>query len=178
MTFSTHRPGATAALAGALLLAACGANTGGGSSAATSASPSAAASASETAGLQLKVGSTSAGQTLVGAGGKTLYYFAKDSKGTSACTGDCAATWPPLTLKGSETATAGEGVQASWLGTITRPDGTKQVTYADHPLYYFAADKAAGDAKGQGTLGIWFIASPDGKLSSASAAPSSSAISY
>jgi len=177
MTHSTHRTGAIAALAGALLLAACNASAGGGSSASTAASSSTAASAATVAN-ELTVGTTPAGQALTGADGKTLYTFGKDTPGTSACTGACATNWPPLVLTGSQTATAGSGVQASLIGTITRPDGTKQVTYADHPLYYYAADTAAGQSNGQGKLGLWFIASPDGKLGSAPASPSGSTKSY
>ena len=174
MTLSHHRPGTVAALAGALLLAACTANTGGGSvaSSAASTAESAAASPSESASaaVVLKVATTSAGQALTGADGMTLYFFAKDSTGKSACGAGCTTNWPPLTVQ----ATAGDGVQASLLGSITRDDGSTQVTYAGHPLYYFAADKAAGDANGQGVLGIWFIADPAGTLPSASGAASAS----
>jgi len=177
MTHSTLRAGAIAALAGALLLAACNANAGGGSSASAAASPSTAASAAA-AGLQITVASTPAGMALAGPDGKTLYMYAKDTAGTSTCTGDCATNWPPLVLTGSQTATAGSGVQASLLGSITRPDGTKQVTYANHPLYNYAADTAAGQSNGQGVLGLWSIATPSGAMSSGSAAPSSSLKGY
>jgi predicted lipoprotein with Yx(FWY)xxD motif len=67
--------------------------------------------------------------------------------GTSTCTGACAAAWPPDTVTGQ--LQAGSGVNQALLGTITRPDGTKQVTYNGHPLYYFTADTAAGTAHGQ-----------------------------
>lgn len=175
MTLSRYRPGAVAALAGALLLAACTANGGGGSpssaaSASTAASSAASPSEAATGAVVLKVATTSAGSTLTGAGGMTLYFFAKDSTGKSACSGGCATNWPPLTVQ----ATAGDGVQASLLGSITRDDGSTQVTYAGHPLYYYAADKAAGDANGQGVLGVWFIANPAGTLPSASAPAASS----
>lgn len=172
MTLSNHRPGAVAALAGALLLAACSANTAGGSaaSAAASTAESAAASpsASASGAVVLKVATTSAGQTLTGQDGKTLYFFAKDSGGKSECGAGCTTNWPPLTVQ----ATAGDGVQASMLGSITRDDGSTQVTYNGHPLYYYAADSAAGDANGQGVLGLWFIADPAGTLPSASGAGS------
>ena len=61
--------------------------------------------------------------------GRSLYVFASDTpnSGTSACTGDCIAEWPAVVTTGS--ATAGEGVDAAMLGTITRDDGTTQVTY-------------------------------------------------
>ena len=58
---------------------------------------------------------------------------------------------------------AGEGVDATLLGTITRDDGTTQVTYNGWPLYYFAGDTAAGDTTGQGMEGVWFLVSPTGE---------------
>src|SRR5439155_1095031 len=86
-----------------------------------------------------------------------------------ACTTGCTGTWPPFTLDAGETTKAGQGVTAAWLATTKRPDGATQVTYNGHPLYYFASDKAAGDAHGQGIGGVWFIATANGKLPSASA---------
>jgi predicted lipoprotein with Yx(FWY)xxD motif len=62
------------------------------------------------------------GKALVGSNGRTLYLFQADMHGTSACTGACAAAWPPYTVTG--TAMAGNRVSQSLLGTITRPDGT------------------------------------------------------
>jgi predicted lipoprotein with Yx(FWY)xxD motif len=99
------------------------------------------------------------------------------------CSGACATAWPPLTATGAPT--AGTGVTASDLGTINRSDGTKQVTYAGHPLYYFAGDTAAGQTSGEGSNGFgapWYLVAPSGQqitsLSAASApaltAPSSS----
>lgn len=64
------------------------------------------------------------GSFLVDSNGMTLYLFTKDTQGTSttaavsACSGGCAAIWPPLLTNGAPT--AGTGVTASMLGTITR----------------------------------------------------------
>ena len=91
-----------------------------------------------------------AGTVLVdGDDGMTVYTFTKDTKdsGKSVCTGDCAVTWPPLTVAAGATPTGGTGVTGT-LGTITRDDGTLQVTYNGLPLYYFKNDKAPGDANG------------------------------
>jgi predicted lipoprotein with Yx(FWY)xxD motif len=91
-----------------------------------------------------------AGTVLVdGDDGMTVYIFTKDTKdsGKSVCTGDCAVTWPPLTVAAGTTPTGGTGVSGK-LGTITRDDGTLQVTYNGLPLYYFKNDKAPGDANG------------------------------
>ena len=102
------------------------------------------------------------GSVLVAANGRTLYLFTADGK-TSACTGACAALWPPLLAKGS--VVAGAGVSSSLLGTVKRPGGTRQVTYAGHPLYFFAGDAKAGQMKGEGIVhfgGKWFVLSPRG----------------
>jgi predicted lipoprotein with Yx(FWY)xxD motif len=82
----------------------------------------------------------------------------------SACTGACAAAWPPDTVTG--TPQAGSGVSQSLLRTITRPDGTMQLTYNGHPLYYFTADTAAGTAHGQAVTAFgaeWYVVSASGR---------------
>jgi len=88
------------------------------------------------------------GQVLVGPDGKTLYYFLADTGTTSMCSGQCAQNWPPLTTTGAPRGAA--GVSQSLLGTTKRDDGTSQVTYHGHPLYYFIADSAPGMANGEG----------------------------
>jgi hypothetical protein len=63
------------------------------------------------------------------------------------------------------TATASGSAKASDLGTITRSDGSKQVTYDGHPLYYFSGDSGAGTASGQGSDGFgakWWLVAPTG----------------
>jgi hypothetical protein len=95
--------------------------------------------------------------------GKSVYLWVKDGKNMSACSGACAGAWPPVPATGS--VTAGSGVTASDLGTITRSDGTKQVSYDGHPLYYFSGDSAAGQTNGQGSDGFgakWWLVSPAG----------------
>jgi hypothetical protein len=92
-----------------------------------------------------------------------VYLWVKDSGGMSACTGACAGAWPPVTTTG--TATASGSAKASDLGTITRTDGSKQVTYDGHPLYYFSGDSGAGTATGQGSDGFgakWWLVAPTG----------------
>lgn len=98
------------------------------------------------------------GTILADSKGLTLYRYAKDTTpGKSACYDGCATAWPPLTTTG--TATLAAGVPGT-LGTITRTDGKKQVTYNGLPLYLFAKDKDAGDAYGQGIGGVWFVVQP------------------
>jgi predicted lipoprotein with Yx(FWY)xxD motif len=104
------------------------------------------------------------GTVLVSGEGKPLYVFSLDTGGTSACTGDCTTEWMPLASQGSPA--AGDGVDATLLGTITRDDGTMQVTYNGHPLYTFADDTGSGDAAGQGMEdngGTWNLISATGE---------------
>jgi predicted lipoprotein with Yx(FWY)xxD motif len=91
------------------------------------------------------------GMVLTGPSGMTLYTHAGDSATSSTCTGACAATWPPLTATGQPT--AGSGVTGK-LGTLTRADGTTQITYGGLPLYYWEGDANAGDVTGNGVEGF------------------------
>lgn len=95
------------------------------------------------------------GTYLVDGNGMTLYIYTKDQAGTTTCYGGCATNWPPLLTNGAPV--AGSGVTASMLSTTQRTDGSTQVTYNGWPLYYFAADKAAGDTNGEGKGGVWFV---------------------
>ena len=109
--------------------------------------------------LALKTESGSQGIWVTNSSGRALYVFTKDKGSTSECYGACAAAWPPLLATGPVTISGKFTVPAD-LGTTTRTDGTKQVTYGGHPLYYFAGDTAAGQTKGQGVGGVWFIVGP------------------
>lgn len=103
--------------------------------------------------------------TILAAGPKklTVYLFEADKNGQSACSGECAKFWPPVTT-GGEPQASGAAASAD-LSTITRPDGTKQVVYKGHPLYFFAKDKDDGDAYGQGEKAFgadWYVLKPSG----------------
>lgn len=102
------------------------------------------------------------GQALVDDQGNALYLFTDDTQNstTSACTADCAAAWPPLASQGSPQ--AGAGVDATKLGTITRDDGTLQVTYNGWPLYAYSGDAGPGASTGQGMNSKWYLVSPTG----------------
>jgi predicted lipoprotein with Yx(FWY)xxD motif len=106
-------------------------------------------SASTSAGTMVSTKHVKMG-TILGAGPKklTVYLFEVDKGSTSACYGACARIWPPVTTTGAPTV-GGEAIPAD-LGTITRSDGVRQVTYFHHPLYYYAKDKYGGDVYGQG----------------------------
>lgn len=111
----------------------------------------------------VQVGSNSdIGEILVGPDGMTLYVFNEDTQGDgqSACTGDCTANWPPLTIEEGEPE-AGENVTAE-LSTFEREDGSMQVTANGWPLYYFAEDEEPGDVNGQGVNEVWWVLGPDG----------------
>ena len=137
------------ASAGALAvgLAACGSSGSSSTTTAAAADTSGASSGSGGAAVAIS-GSAGIGDVLVDSSGRTLYLFEADTGDKSTCDGDCAKAWPPLTSKGQPSARG--GVDAGQLGTSTRNDGTTQVTYFGHPLYYFAGDSAPGQANGNG----------------------------
>jgi predicted lipoprotein with Yx(FWY)xxD motif len=113
------------------------------------------------------------GTVLVDSSGLTLYALASESGGTIMCTDSCATTWPPVLLPaGVSSATAGSGVSASKLGTISRPDGGTQVTYGGMPLYLFVSDQAPGQDTGQGVEGF-HVATPSGSGSTSGPSGSS-----
>jgi predicted lipoprotein with Yx(FWY)xxD motif len=102
------------------------------------------------------------GTFLVDGDGRTLYVFTADAPGVSNCDADCLTSWPPLLTDGRPAADG--AVDATLLDTLVRVDGSLQVTYAGRPLYFFAADTAAGDSNGQGVNGAWFVIAPDGTM--------------
>ena len=143
----------------ALAIAACG----GGGAAATAAPAPSKATTTPTKTATVRVARSSLGSILVGSQGRTLYLFRADSATKSACSGACATAWPPLLADGKPT--AGGGLSASKLGTITRSDGQRQVTYNGHPLYLFIKDHNPGDTTGEGVVAFgagWFAISPAG----------------
>ncbi|MEE1782635.1 hypothetical protein PUR71_06820 [Streptomyces sp. SP17BM10] len=172
VTVPTRAARRLVAVSGVALLAlaatACGPDTssGYGGKSSTAAAPPAAASTpagGDAAGVRI-VAATSAtlGPIVTDSAGRTLYRFDKDTAKPSAstCTDACAAKWPPLTAQDAVKVT---GVDSALVGSVTRPDGTKQVTLNGWPLYRFAGDTAAGQTSGQGVGGTWFASTPEGK---------------
>jgi predicted lipoprotein with Yx(FWY)xxD motif len=92
----------------------------------------------------------------------TVYAFEGDRAhpSKSTCVEACAATWPPVTTGGQPI--AGRGVDASKLSVIKRSDGTTQLSYNNHPLYYYSGDTSASDIRGEGVRGLWYILAPEG----------------
>jgi predicted lipoprotein with Yx(FWY)xxD motif len=104
------------------------------------------------------------GPVLATGDGLPLYIFNKDTQNgtTSACTDEtCTTTWTPLTTEG--TASAGPGAIQSMLGTITRDDGSIQVTYNGWPLYTYSGDASSDTTNGQGAEPGWTLIAPSGK---------------
>lgn len=115
---------------------------------------------------------------------KGFVFYRFDSDGDdpskSTCDGDCAKIWPPaLTNDGKPTI---KGVDSKLVGTVTRTDGTKQLTLKGWPLYTYIGDKKPGEWKGQNVNGKWFVITPTGtknltclpKISKPVAAPADS----
>ena len=107
------------------------------------------------------------GQFLAGAGGMSVYMFEGDLPGQgSACYDDCAKAWPPMLIMAGTTPTTDAALDAKKLGTITRKDGSLQVTYNGRPLYYYQRDKMAGDVFGQDIQDFgahWYLVSASGE---------------
>ncbi len=166
---------AASATVAAALLAGCGS-----SSSSSSSSTAASTAASTPAQTQSTAASTSAAAaapgvavatkqsklgTILAAGPKhlTVYMFEADKGTSSACSGACAKAWPPVTTA-SDPTVSGSALSAD-LGTTMRSDGTKQVTYKGHPLYFFEKDEDSGDAYGQGSKAFgagWYVLKPNG----------------
>lgn len=139
------------------LLAGCGSSYSASSGSTGTSVPAARAATVKTASV------SGLGTILVDGQGRTIYLFQRDTGPKSTCTGACLANWPAVTTHG--TPQAAGGVTAGKLGVTKRSDGTTQATYADHPLYYYAGDSAAGDTNGQGLNvfgALWYVMSPNG----------------
>lgn len=100
----------------------------------------------------------------------TLYVLTTDTPDTSTCTGSCATTWPPLSVAAGAPISGPTGATLAF-GTMTRADGTVQVTYNHMPLYYYSGDSVAGDTTGEGRNNTWFVAPLSGSVGSPAASP-------
>ena len=98
----------------------------------------------------LKPQKTKIGNVLADPNGMTIYTFDKDKKGKSACTGECAAYWPPVKA-------AADAKPTGDLTVITRDDGTKQWADGGKPLYTYVKDKKQGDVTGDNVNGVWHV---------------------
>jgi predicted lipoprotein with Yx(FWY)xxD motif len=176
-----------AAAAGLAALAACSSSSSSSSSAPTTSSPttsnapagsSASASSGSASGAAaataegLKTASIGGVTLLTNAKGFTLYSFAPDTATKSACSGACAAAWPPQTAPATVT---------SPYTSIKRPDGTTQLVFNGHPLYTFTGDTAPGTASGNGVNafgGLWHEVPASGSAAPTGTAPTSGSGAY
>lgn len=152
----------SAALAAATLaFSACSSSgSGSGGSGASSSAPTATQASS---GAVVSTTTGPDGTYLSNSAGRAIYLWVADTSTKSTCTGACAAAWPPVTTHGQPQA-AGEA-RAKLLGTTKRADGSLQVTYAGHPLYFYAGDSGkATDGQGLDTYGaLWWLVDRSGK---------------
>ncbi len=135
-----------------------------GAAAASTAQATIAHTAGATKAATLTAHSSRYGRILFDGRGRVLYLFARDRGGRSSCSGACAKAWPPFLTKGAPRILS--GVNAKLLGTTRRSNGTLQVTYAKHPLYYFKEDTKPGQIKCQNVSnfgGLWLVVAPSGK---------------
>ena len=124
--------------------------------------PPATAASSKHAVVKTRQGAL--GTYLVDGRGRTLYLFRKDKTRHSTCTGACAEAWPPVTTR--EQPDAEGAIKAAKLSTTRRPNGSRQVVYAGHPLYRYIGDGAAGDTNGEGLSAFgarWYALSRSGR---------------
>ena len=150
--------GATASPTTAAVASAPAASTPVESAAAVSAPASSAASSGTATAVVVNMATSTLGPVLTGPNGLTLYTRTGDTATTSSCTGQCATAWPPLTVATGASATGGTGVSGTFA-TLTRADGTIQVTYNGLPLYGWQKDTKPGDVTGQG-VGGFSVAKP------------------
>jgi len=159
MTMRIPVPAALLALLAAGVLAGCGSgsSSGGSTSSGTTAMKTTGPAVVKTAS------SGGLGTILVDSQGRTIYLFQRDTGTTSTCSGACIAGWPAVTTHGAPQAAG--GVAAAKLGVTKRSDGTTQVTYAGHPLYYYAGDSGAGQTNGQALNAFgapWYVVGTSG----------------
>ncbi len=151
--------------AAVVVLAACGSTSSGGSGGSGSGGgggSSAASGSGSGSGSGIKTVSTSKGTVLTNSAGRTLYWFVIDTPNKSNCNGQCATFWPPV--PGTAKAAGGVSLPGKF-GTITRKDGSSQLTYDGHPLYTFVQDTKSGQVSGNGVNtsgGLWWAVTPSG----------------
>ena len=122
------------------------------------------------AASSLGVKRTAVGNTLVDARGRTLYLFQADKPNVSRLSSAGFRVWPAFSA--TRAPRAAHGVSASKIGLIAGHNGTKQVTYNHHPLYYYVGDQKPGDTHGQGLNqfgALWYVLSPSGNATTKTA---------
>jgi predicted lipoprotein with Yx(FWY)xxD motif len=167
---------AVASVGAALLVAGCGSSakttSTGGASQPASPTPSNASAVSPAAqggasavGLALRA--SQYGKVIFASNDRALYMFGADHGTTSSCYGVCASAWPPLLSRSRPS--VGAGLNAKLLGTTTRNDGSSQVTYGGHPLYYYSGDARSKIMCQAANMhgGFWYVVNADGSANKA-----------
>lgn len=113
-------------------------------------------------GTVIKTGTSEYGPMLFDSRGQAIYIWELEESSTAECYGSCAKAWPPVLTDGTPVASG--DVDAKLLGTTKRTDGTTQVTYNGHPLYFYANEKPGEvechNIKTHG--GLWWVIQPNG----------------
>lgn len=174
MTLLRSRSVLVAGLTMAIFAAGCGSSGASQAPVATQGPAATAAANTLTIGMAT---AASVGTFLTGPNGLTLYTKSGDTATSSTCTGSCATSWPPLTVTAGQQVVGASGVMGTF-GTLTRADGSVQVTYVGLPLYYWVQDTKAGDVTGQGVGGFSVAAVSGGGSGTPAPSPSTAGYSY
>ena len=113
----------------------------------------------------LTVHGSAYGRILFDERGYALYSFTRDRTGRSNCAGACARRWPPYLVR--QAPSAGRGVAASRIGTVSRGGGGLQATYAGRPLYRYVGDRLPRQVLCQNVRefgGLWLVVRPNGTV--------------
>ena|SRR3984893_16817019 len=146
-------------VAAVFVSAACGGTGSYGSNAPNASAGTPAASGAPT----VAIANSSVGQILVDGSGRTLYLFEADMPATSSCYAACVGVWPAVVSVVQPM--VAPGITPTLVSTTKRKDGTLELVYNGHPLYYFTGDKKPGDVTGQGLNSFgaaWYVVSPAG----------------
>ncbi|HEX4225779.1 MAG TPA: hypothetical protein VHZ97_25670 [Pseudonocardiaceae bacterium] len=164
--------------ASAALLAACSSGTtaSGSNTSSNAPAPTTTSSSASTTSADLSTAQSSLGTIVVDSKGRTVYLFTVDTNNPpkSNCDTGCDSVWPPVLAPASGQPTL-SGVDSSKVGTVTRSDGSKQLTLNGWPLYEYEGDSAAGDVKGENVQNSWYAVTPQGTKATTTSATSNNA---
>jgi predicted lipoprotein with Yx(FWY)xxD motif len=122
-------------LVAAVGLAACGDDDNGSASAAAVGDP-------------VSVETIDGTDVLVDADGRALYTSDQEQAGKVVCTAGCTAIWDPLLV--SDLGANPDDLGADY-GSVARPDGGRQLTFSETPLYRFT-EEGPGELSGDGVV--------------------------